>query len=587
MESKQKNSKEQKDTKDIKLIAIILISLLVIGIIVFTNFFSLYNTQNIIINQLIDHQVTKTEHAAHQIQSHVLRVRDDLVTLSKFPLMETLDINKCSGDMRIIHEGIEGKIDSLLRVDKEGNIIECSSDKFNDYVGLNIKNKEYFKIPKKTKEPYIAINTKQGDHNQIIIATPLFKSENYTPYPNFENEFQGVLLSIIELEQLFNLYIHPVIGPDNGYYAIINTKSNETLSKSEGIENIIQFQSLLKNNKVKQVKKIDSLGKVLITTSPIIIGNERWDLIIITPVKNFEVEMNSVQRRHIISLIIIIVIFSFLSYVLISTYISKKDIEKRLDKTSSTLEKLGIKIETETDKYEQADIYLESRKTYLIKEDDENHAFELFINSLNRGYAGLGIVRENPDEIKKKYNLSKTPFIWLSTTQKDNIISETDINRITRLIIEFISKSRKSVILIERFDVLFIHNNQQEVIKGLQELKDIVSSRDAILIISLNPDLMDPVILKQIETETIDLFGKDLRKKTELSKLEMDILRYINDKNITNELVSYKDITKKFNITKPTTRVKLNRLQDLKLINITQNGRTKSIKITSAGRKII
>ena len=47
------------------------------------------------------------------------------------------------------------------------------------------------------------------------------------------------------------------------------------------------------------------------------------------------------------------------------------------------LEKLGINIEVEQDKFNQADIALESKKIYLIKEDQENHAYELFINTLN------------------------------------------------------------------------------------------------------------------------------------------------------------------------------------------------------------
>ena len=45
------------------------------------------------------------------------------------------------------------------------------------------------------------------------------------------------------------------------------------------------------------------------------------------------------------------------------------------------------------------------------KEEDENHAHELFIGSLNKGFAGLGIVREDPREVKKKYDLHKTKEI--------------------------------------------------------------------------------------------------------------------------------------------------------------------------------
>ena len=69
--------------------------------------------------------------------------------------------------------------------------------------------------------------------------------------------------------------------------------------------------------------------------------------------------------------------------------------------------------------------------------------------------------------------------------------------------------------------------------------------------------------------------------------MEMDILKFINEKNIVNKLASYKDITLKFNITKPTTRTKINNLHNLGLVKIEQKGRFKSLKITSSGRRII
>ena len=67
----------------------------------------------------------------------------------------------------------------------------------------------------------------------------------------------------------------------------------------------------------------------------------------------------------------------------------------------------------------------------------------------------------------------------------------------------------------------------------------------------------------------------------------MNILKYINEKNVVNKLASYKDITENFKITKPTTRVKINKLQGLDLLQVEQRGRFKSLKITSAGRRII
>jgi Mn-dependent DtxR family transcriptional regulator len=69
--------------------------------------------------------------------------------------------------------------------------------------------------------------------------------------------------------------------------------------------------------------------------------------------------------------------------------------------------------------------------------------------------------------------------------------------------------------------------------------------------------------------------------------MEIDMLYFINENNITNKLVSYKDISSKFNITKPTTRSKINGLQFKNLVSVEQRGRFKSLKITSSGRRLI
>ena len=108
-----------------------------------------------------------------------------------------------------------------------------------------------------------------------------------------------------------------------------------------------------------------------------------------------------------------------------------------------------------------------------------------------------------------------------------------------------------------------------------------------IVILSVNPELIEGSALKAIEAETIDVYGKQLQKSVQLPEIEMKILSFVNEKNVSNSLVSFKDITMNFSITKPTTRAKLRRLAALGLLSVEKRGRHKSLKITSAGRRII
>ena len=168
--------------KSNKLVIIILISLVIIGGIILINFLSFSRIDILIINQLRENQLIETEYAASQIESHIRQIKDELITISKFPVIETLNINKCSGNMNIIHKSIEGKIDSLLRANSDGDIVECSSPDFSYYLGLNIKNKDYFQTPKETNEAFISGLVRQGASQQIIVSVPLFFARLYSEF---------------------------------------------------------------------------------------------------------------------------------------------------------------------------------------------------------------------------------------------------------------------------------------------------------------------------------------------------------------------------------------------------------------------
>jgi len=568
------------------LLVLILVSLIIIGIAIFTNFLTFMNFEKVMIQQLIDTQSIKTESAANKIENHIVQVKNDLVTLTKFPLLKSLDINSCSGDMKIIHENINSKINSLLRIDKEGNIIECSTPDFQDYVGLNVANIDYFKIPKETNEPYITSIERQG---QIIVTAPLFETTEYTPYPNFIGEFKGALMSIIEFNYLYNLYLLPALKTQNNHYLIINAKTNQMIDKSTHLPEYEDLKLILPELKdgLATIVNIEGLDETIFTVSNLILGSENWKLILITPIKTVNNEILSIQYRLFFSLGFVVLVICIIVGVLIFLKISNDATKLKLKEAQVTLEKLGINIEIEQEKFNQADITLESKKMYLIKEDHENHAYELFINTLNNGFAGLGLVRDDPKKVKEKYNLFKTPFIWLTNQKIQGIPCETNIENLFVIINQFIKKSQKSVILIDRLDYLIKENGFENVIKKLHALKDSINSSNSIVILSINPELVLDYEIKAMEAETIDLYGKHLKSNVELSSIEMGILNFVNEHNIVNRLVSYKDITLKFNITKPTTRAKISRLENLGLLSVEQRGRVKAIKASSAGRKIL
>lgn len=574
--------------KDGKLLILLMVSLIIVGLIILSNFLSFSKFQEVLVDQLRDQQLTETEHVAGRMEIHILQAKDELVTLSKFPEIEDIDASRCAGGPQEDGEDQGFISDTMLKTDEDGNVVACSSSRFSNFLGLNIKNKDYFSVPQETREPYITGIVRQGESSLIIVSVPLFKTIAYTPYPNFLGDFKGVLLTIIEIDNLFNIYLHPYIQQGRNEFLLANIENDETLLRSQGIEDYATVKANLPTGRgLDTITDFNGLGESIITAADMLLGTERFRLIVLTPLASASADLPSVQKRHLISLIFIIVVSLTANVFFLSLYRSRQRVQTRLEHAEVTLKKMGISVEIEQGRYDASDIRLEPKKVYLIKEDDENHAHELFIGCLNEGFAGLGIVREDPTELKKRYNLKKTSFIWMTKGKAEGMPAETDIDRLYRLILQFIEESPKSVVLIDRLDYIFQENTSETVIKRIHDLKDLTSGSESIIIFSVEPGILDTAQMKAIEAETVDIYGKHLDQRSDLSKLETDILYHINEGNTSNRLVSYKDITQKLSITKPTTRVKISKLQHLGLVQVEQRGRFKSLKITSAGRRIL
>lgn len=567
-----------------KFLGMVLGMLLLVAGVIITTFISFQSVEQLTIEQLIETKATETMLAATQIESHILKVKEELITLSKSPVLtSSLDGQSCALELQ------KKGSNPLFVTDVAGKIVGCSSTDFVDYLQLNIKEKEYFTTPQKTLEPYISPALRQGESRQIIVSVPLFETASYTPYPNFAGDFKGVLFSLIEINELYYLYLLPVLNGENGTFFIADAATQEIILAGDRAEEFRDIISLVPKISEKQqgIKVIAGKGPIVVTSADLIFANEHWKLIVLTPLETVGKEIRLVQGGHLLSLFIVVLGIIATAILSLLLYQSKQKIQFKLQEASMTLEKLGIEPHFESQKYTPADIVLEPRRMYLFKDIEENNGFDLFISCLNRGFAGLAIVRDDPRRIKQKYNLQKTPFLWLTSNVIDGIPCEKNVGVVAQIITEFMKKQEKTAIYVEGLDYLILENGFEEVVKKLHLLKDAATVKECVIILSLNPELIAREKMTILEALAVDVYGKDLKDKLELTILEKNILRQINDNNIINTLISYKDITSAFNITKPTTRVKIERLVSLGLVTVDTSGRFKTLRVTSRGRKLL
>jgi hypothetical protein len=144
---------------------------------------------------------------------------------------------------------------------------------------------------------------------------------------------------------------------------------------------------------------------------------------------------------------------------------------------------------------------LEAGHIYLVKEEQPETSFSIFVDLVTHGYYGMCISRKVPEEIREKYNLRKTPIFWLTEIKGDHNIF--DVQRLVRVILSFLdSGKRNSVILLHGLEYLITHNGFSSTLKALHFINDYIMKHGAYMITSISPLTLDTQQLKLLEAET-------------------------------------------------------------------------------------
>jgi CheY-like chemotaxis protein len=144
---------------------------------------------------------------------------------------------------------------------------------------------------------------------------------------------------------------------------------------------------------------------------------------------------------------------------------------------------------------------LEIGRSYLIKEKTPKKSYSLFVDQLSQGFSGLCLTRTHPRFVKNQYNLKETPFIWLSATVSEGIASTIDLTELSLSVKRFVSKTEKSVIMLDGFEFLTSKMGFSVMLEFLQSLNEFISSHICILLLPVSPETLNQKELSTLERE--------------------------------------------------------------------------------------
>ncbi|MGD2247304.1 MAG: PAS domain S-box protein [Candidatus Methanofastidiosia archaeon] len=187
-----------------------------------------------------------------------------------------------------------------------------------------------------------------------------------------------------------------------------------------------------------------------------------------------------------------------------------KDLEMLAGMCSAFIDRTRILTESIAEKQLETECkyWLDPAQCYIITEKRPRISFDVFVDLVTHGIPGFVITREYPDKLRKKYNLVKTPTLWLTMTKTANALSPEDLPKMNYIVGNFTRKSEDSVVLLDGLEYLITQTTFREVLRYLQELKDMVTMNNSRLVIPLHTGTLSPEEYTFLEREFV-ILGPD------------------------------------------------------------------------------
>ena len=223
--------------------------------------------------------------------------------------------------------------------------------------------------------------------------------------------------------------------------------------------------------------------------------------------------------------------------------------------------------------------------SYLIAEKETTDANNIFNVLTKSGYTGLYITRGNPEKLRNVFS-ENVQIIVLNPSPLGELKNIVTLEDLTNTVKKFSKNQINSIIYIDRIDYLISFFTFEKFVETLYQLTSITAQNKSLLLIVVNPDLLDARQLAFLEAELQKLPHQEIIDM-DIEEEVFSILQFIYDQNQRNLVVPFKKISKQFSIVKSTTAKRLRSLQDKELIFIKKQGRLKIVSITDRGKTFV
>lgn len=154
----------------------------------------------------------------------------------------------------------------------------------------------------------------------------------------------------------------------------------------------------------------------------------------------------------------------------------------------------------------EIDVELHQGESYLVEELSRDYGHGIFGTLVEQGLPGLGITRANPRVLRSRMEgakgLSRSQLMWLTDheTRNEATVSPS-LEKIMVVVEEFLARHEGATVLIDDLQYLISSNTFEGAVRFIRSLVDKVSEKNAIFLLSVDPNSLSVQERSIIERE--------------------------------------------------------------------------------------
>jgi PAS domain S-box-containing protein len=224
--------------------------------------------------------------------------------------------------------------------------------------------------------------------------------------------------------------------------------------------------------------------------------------------------------------------------------------------------------------------------SYILVDKSSDPLRNLYDDLTTSGYDGIYISRSS---VEMKSNTShglNSQLFLLSHEKIKGFDTIANPDELLDMVNEVAARNKKTIIILDGSHYFITKFTYKKYIDTLYKINDVVINSQLIVLIHINPNIVDKTQMAILEHE-FQLLPSQKLNNIMLDDFLYSMLRFIYEQNQNNSIVSYKKITGKYNVAYSTAAKRLQHLEEKGLIFIKKQGKFQTVYTTEKAKTLL